>query len=206
MVLYNLASTYARMGRVQLAIATYGRYLHDGGSGVSAERVTAVQEIIARLRAELATLTLRVEPAAFELVLDGRPQAVEGGAVALDPGAHAIEVRAAGRVSARQDLTLAPGARETLTLNLEPESTPRATPPPVLVVVPVETPHPRAPPSETAAPGLATRWWFWTGLGAVVVGGVVAGLAAGGAFTTTQPPTAGTAYTVSALRSSGSDL
>jgi tetratricopeptide (TPR) repeat protein len=73
------------------------------------------------------------------------------------------------------------------------QPTPVAPPPPVVPIAPVPaapavtpaTPPPAAPavvvssppPSPAADHPIYTRWWFWTGVGVVVVGAVVAGIA-----------------------------
>jgi len=63
-----------------------------------------------------------------------------------------------------------------------------------------QTPHPRETGGERApAAASSSRWWLWTGLSVLVVGGVLGGLAAGGVFDTPGPAIGGTAYTVEAL-------
>jgi tetratricopeptide (TPR) repeat protein len=51
---------------------------------------------------------------------------------------------------------------------------PSAAPPPASVDF---TAPPPAPAEEKASGAIYTRWWFWAGIGAVVVGGVAIGLA-----------------------------
>jgi hypothetical protein len=86
-------------------------------------------------------------------------------------------------------------------------------PPPVVplspspVGTPTAAPLPSAPPPDATAPPVAvnaaapaptdsenhpiyTRWWFWTAIGVVVVGSVVAAVALSGG--TTKPPCVGT--------------
>ncbi len=62
-------------------------------------------------------------------------------------GSHAIEVTKPGYRPTRTTVVVAAGERRELDLALEAE------------------------------PGLLSRWWFWTSVGAVVVGGVVLGVA-----------------------------
>lgn len=60
---------------------------------------------------------------------------------AVEPGAHAIEVSRAGYSTARMRVSLAEG--DTREVRLDPQK----------------------------EPGLTSKWWFWTGLGVVAVGG-----------------------------------
>lgn len=62
------------------------------------------------------------------------------------------------------------------------------------------TPHPHEDGPARAQPVAASsRWWLWTGLSVLVVGGLLGGLAAGGVFERQGPVVGGTAYTVEAL-------
>lgn len=211
-VLYNLASAYTRLGRHQQAIATYERYLSEGGARLPADRVRSVRERIAELRRELPVVVLHIRPAPFTLTVDGRPQAVTGDELALDPGSHLLVATAPSHAAQQREVQLAPGGRVTWEAELAAEGapaapvvaeTPTVTPP--VVVTPARlavTPHPSQPdrPAPSAEPAITSRWWFWTGLGVVVAGGTLAALGASGVFDTTQPPVGGTAYDVSAIR------
>jgi tetratricopeptide (TPR) repeat protein len=52
--------------------------------------------------------------------------------------------------------------------------------------VPPETTAP--PEEEDSGPGIVGEWWFWTILGAVVAGGVIAAVVLGTQSSTTYPP------------------
>ena len=212
-VLFNLASAYSRLGRHQQAIATFERYLAEGGGRLPPDRVQSVRARIAELRRDLPVVLLRVRPAPFTLTVDGRSQTVTGEELALDPGSHLLVASAPSRASQQREVTLAPGGRVTWDVELAAEgataapvaSAPVASAPiaaaPVTAPAPVVTPHPAQPPEGPAAsPTLTSRWWFWTGIGAVVAGGTVLALGLSGAFDTTQAPVGGTAYDVSAIR------
>jgi hypothetical protein len=205
-VLYNLASAYSRLGRHQQAIATYERYLAEGGARLPPDRVQAVQARIAELRRDLPVVVLRVRPTPFTLTVDGRAQTVTGDELPLDPGSHLLVATAPSRAPQQREVQLAPGARVTWDVELPADAAAPATPvvatatPPV-VATPAVTPHPpqeRAPAATGAS--ITSRWWFWTGIGVVVAGGTLAALGAAGAFDTVQAPVGGTAYDVSAIR------
>ena len=201
-VLFNLAGAYSRMGRHQQSIATYERYLTEGGDRVAAERVQWVRARIAELRSSLPVVVLQLRPANVAITVDGRPQVVTGGEVTLDPGNHLLVASAPGHAPQQRDLHLAPGTRITWNAQLEPtavEATPATAP---LALRAAVTPHPASAPDAPVAssPGITSRWWFWTGLGVVVAGGTVLALGLSGTFDTTQAPVPGTAYDVSAVR------
>ncbi len=206
-VLFNLASAYSRLGRHQQAIATFERYLTEGGARLLPDRVQAVRDRIAELRRDLPVVLLRVRPAPFTLTVDGRLQAVTGEELALDPGSHLLVASAPAHASQQREVQLAPGGRVTWDVELVPEgaaTAPVLVPPVVSSTPPARielTPHPPpAPEGPAATPGITSRWWFWTGLGVVVAGGTVLALGLSGAFDTTQAPVGGTAYDVSAIR------
>ena len=204
-VLFNLASAYSRLGRHQQAIATFERYLVEGGERLPDDRVRSVRERIAELHRGLPVVVLRIRPTPFALTVDGRPQTVTGDELTLDPGDHLLVASAPSRAPEQREVQLAPGGRATWEVELQPSTTTTATPvaaltlvtPPSRVAV---TPHPMSPEGPVASPAITSRWWFWTGIGVVVAGGTLAALGASGAFDTTQAPVGGTAYDVSAIR------
>ncbi len=111
--------------------------------------------------------------------MDGRDlgQAPLPEPVRVDPGSHRFEARQ-GERSAERAVDLAPGDRPTLRLSVPP--------PPSLV----------EPPPPTPETPLRRKWWLWTLVGVVVIGGVTAGiLLSSGA----EPPIDGTLPTVNAL-------
>lgn len=112
-------------------------------------------------RALKATSRVRIvlSPADAQLSIDGTP-ALSGqeNTLTLDPGVHALSVRAAGRKPLDTDVRLEPGEDRTLTLALTPE------------VKVHEEAHEARP--------LYKNPWLWGGVGVVVIGAVT-GLAVG---------------------------
>lgn len=199
--LYNIALAHREMGHVQRAVEAFERYLTEGGARVPAERITAVRDTLRQLREQVATVTLTATPTPFAAVVDGRDAALTDGALSLDPGEHVLVVTAPGRRPWREEVRLAPGQRVTRSVTLEPDGTTAPAPAageaaPTTMPPTGTTPHPREGPR---APAITSRWWFWTGLAVIVVGGVVAGVAiatSGGS----EPPLPGTAFDVQTLR------
>lgn len=177
--LYNLALAHRALGHHHAAIEHFERYLAQSGGDLPAGRAEAVQNALAQLRAELATVHFAITPTPFTVNVDGHDLAPVEGILMLDPGAHTVLVGSRGHVAERRELRLAPSERYTF------QTTLRAEP----------TPHPRA--DDEARP-ITSRWWFWTAVGAVVVGGVAATLAV--ALSSTEAPVLGTRINVEAIR------
>ncbi len=102
-------------------------------------------EIAATLveKGNMAVLAVRADPEGSVVYVDDKPFGPAPLETRLTPGTHAIVVRHEGYRDDAVGVTLAAGERRSLDLRL-------STPPPV-----------------------TARWWFWTGIGAAVVGGTV---------------------------------
>lgn len=198
-VLYNLALAHRELGHTSASIAHFERYLNEGGTTLPAERVTAVREVLAALRVQLAAVALTVTPATFALSVDGRDATAAGGAVTLDPGVHVLVITAAGHEPWREELRLTSGERVTRAVTLTPVAappTPTVTAAPAVTAAPVTTPHPRR--TRRATP-ITARWWFWTGLAVLVVGAVVTGAVVASANATPEPLVSGTRFNVGTI-------
>lgn len=108
--------------------------------------------------------------AGLTVLLDGRPLAPEllGAAIPVDPGTRRLVVRR-GADERTQEVTVAPGASVTVTLEVPPIA---ETPPPAseiaLPPLPPPLPTPTAPPDEgpSPAPGpLTIAGWSLVGMG-----------------------------------------
>jgi hypothetical protein len=105
-----------------------------------------------------ATLALRTNPEGVAVTIDGKPFGASPIEAHLEPGSHRIQLRQKSYRPLDTEISLDPRTRRELTLSLEP------TPP------------------------LTSRWWFWTGVGVVLVGGVALTYA----LTTEKAPPSGT--------------
>jgi len=83
----------------------------------------------------------------IEVLLDGEVRGRAPLRLWLAPGNYEVLARSAGYESSRRRLLLTPGERRALDMSLEP------------------------------TPSLLSRWWFWTGVGVVVVGTVATTIA-----------------------------
>lgn len=130
----------------------------------------------------------------------------------VEPGPVRVELVREGRTIQTRNLDATAGATVTTAFEAEAPAPPSARPPlaepvaePVApprsaaVVTPVVTPHPAAPEPAASTP-ITSRWWFWTAVSVVVIGGTLGGLAAGGVLDGSPSPPEGLLYTVNALR------
>lgn len=94
-------------------------------------------------RATDGTLAITADPPAA-LSIDGKPFGTTPVEAKLASGSHTVTLSRSGYAARTTTVVLATGERKQLTLTLD---------------------------AETSTGGITSRWWFWTGIGAVVVGG-----------------------------------
>ncbi len=128
-VLLSIAESDVRLGNLEVALATFQRYL--------AERPDApdraeVEQKISELTATPATLVLTSEPAGAVIVLDGRNTGkVTPAEIEAPRGDHSIELSTAGYQKAMTAVTARIGARHELHVTLQPEPPAPAAPEPL---------------------------------------------------------------------------
>jgi len=93
-------------------------------------QATAEQELAA-LDPRIPTVAVNVEGASgagLTVTMDGQPLAAAllGIPTPMNPGRHLFEARAPGTLPARQEITIAEGAKQTVVLRLEPSGEPMA--------------------------------------------------------------------------------
>ncbi len=129
-VLLSIAESDVRLGNLEVALATFQRYL--------AERPDApdraeVEQKISELTATPATLVLTSEPAGAVIVLDGRNTGkVTPAEIEALRGDHSIELSTAGYQKAMTAVTARIGARHELHVTLQPEPPAPAAPEPLV--------------------------------------------------------------------------
>ncbi len=192
-VLYNLALAYRGAGRHVLAVETFERYLREQPT-VAADRREAITREVQRLRARIGVISCRVRPSSATLVIDGQERACAN-AMFIDPGDHAVEVRAEGFRTAQHRVRITPGVELDFRVELVPVEA--HAPPHPRAVADARIGADRGERADGDASPLYTRWWFWTIVGVAVAGGVTAGV-----LLATQPaetPDMGQSVTVEAL-------
>jgi tetratricopeptide (TPR) repeat protein len=128
---------------------------------LTAQQRLETQVLLERAHRHLARYTFFTVPSNAELTLEGIPPPLDAQhSLLLGEGTYQLEVKADGYVPLRRDLQVTGGIDERLSLELT--SLASELPPPVLP--PVEPQHSEAQP-------LRRKWWLWTGLAAVLVGG-----------------------------------
>lgn len=119
-------------------------------------------------------------------------------------GTSRLEVTAEGYRDAEMMLTVRPGelTRQMIDLEAAPAEAEASHPAPPSgpVAATTEVAAPAEPSTEPEDGGsVLEAWWFWTIVGAVVVGGVTAGVVIGTQSGGTEPPLQGTLGTSTAL-------
>ena len=168
---FNIARCEESLGDRAGAIRDFAHFL-DGAPDASEDARNEARERVGALMPLLGAIAIEAETNQLVQVDDQRVGVTPIKApIWVEPGAHRVTVsRSAGTP---WTTTLIAHAGERLTV-AAPAPTPPATPP---EAVPLANTGPELVRSEPAAPAvpLWRRWWLWTAIGAVVVGGTVAG-------------------------------
>lgn len=118
LVYFNVGRSLEALHLYDDALAAYRRYLAEGGRAEDdAEAVASRIEVLDGL---LGTLVVSVEPVEAELWVDDRRLGPAPGTYRIEPGRHAVELRARGHLSAARDVEVASGERARLDVVLEP--------------------------------------------------------------------------------------
>ena len=92
-------------------------------------------------------LTVRSTVTGAKIFVDGTAVGVSPAEAPLDAGSHAVRVHRDGYDDAQTTVVIAAGERKDITVD------------------------------PTSSPGITSKWWFWTGVGVIVVGAVVTTIA-----------------------------
>lgn len=120
----NLGRAEVRLGKPEevLSGATHLQLFLREETGPEPADVQAVQALLKEAKAKLATITMKVDVADAEVLVDGR--AIDKkqlpGPIFLLPGAHTFEAKKTGFVGANQSLELSAGAEIGVPLKLVP--------------------------------------------------------------------------------------
>lgn len=179
-VRYNLAAVLEDTGRLAEARELYLVVADDRRAPADVRRTST--EHASRLEQRLARLTVEITGDTTDVVIRLDQRTLDGpGPHLVDPGARVLAAERSGTIVFRRELALSEGREHTVTVLTEV--------PPVRSE-PDETPLEQPPASGDAA----GEWWLWTIVGvavvALVVGGVLIGIAIdeGRYFTGNVPP------------------
>ncbi|MBX7194185.1 MAG: hypothetical protein K1X94_19175 [Sandaracinaceae bacterium] len=129
-VLYNEAQVLVHLSRfveARDALRAFVGAAHDSRSEADRERLERARSLLNEVQQQIASLVLRVEPADATVEVDGETSALHGPVrtLELDPGRHAITVRATGRDPRSFGVALLSGTRTTETVTLAESSATR---------------------------------------------------------------------------------
>jgi len=158
-MLYNMGRSYDGAGDLRGALVAYRRFL---AAVTSSSDRPFVEKRVTELSALIARLSITASVAGATVTLDGNkvgatplpPQPLE-----LNPGDHAVEVAAEGYATFREQIRLQRSQKASIEAKLVS----------LVRVIRVE---------EKKVP-VYKRWYLWTGVGVVVVAGVVTGAVLG---------------------------
>jgi len=151
MTRYSLGVAQMSTGMLVEALESFRAFLQEPSSGASEPYRAPATEAVARLEQRVGRVTIEVEPAStagLAVTLDDEavPVAALGRPRLVNPGSHALAATAPGYEPAAQQVSLAEGGSEQVTLTLiplAPPPAPPAPPPQPWQPSPAPTPPPR---------------------------------------------------------------
>lgn len=157
MVEFELRHYSVSVGFLEQALASTVKPLAD-------KLRSDTEALLERARSYIGEVRLTLEPASATLTVDGVSVAGAGSRdLVLDVGDHLVELRAAGYLSQTHRVQVEGGMLQTLRVKLVA---------PGAQIADAPTQSDRAPDAPRAVP-LRKRWWLWTTIGVVLVGGAV---------------------------------
>ena len=198
-ITYNLASALHELGKLIDASEMLRRVLADERTEPALQQTATqlhatIAPRIARIQVELQGQERDDSVVLDDQVLHAAQLNVE---IPADPGSHELRLERAGKTIDLRTFTLEPGGRQEIQLVA-----------PALAATPLDIDtdlaeshraHARdeAPRTDSPKPSLLTRWWFWTGVVAVIGVGTFVGVAAASGGGQTQTAYQGSLGSVS---------
>jgi hypothetical protein len=157
-ILYDLGTAHERLGDYPQALAYLEQFAHVASPELRA-RVPMLPQILEGIRARLAHILVRCNVPGAHVIVRGTWRGTTPAVSELwvMPGPARVEVVAEGHFPLVEDLSLAAGSSTQIDASL-----------------PVD---PSAREERASGGTITTKWWFWTGLSVIVVGGVGLGFA-----------------------------
>ncbi len=188
-LLYNIAMCQKALYRYVEAIATFKRFLEEGGGMIKPDMRRDAEAAIAQLKPLVGRLRIADAPVGIKVLIDDREveRTQFDEPLLLDPGVHTVRVIKEGYVPLRTTVQVASNAEVTISAELEPTVTESQTAVPPATVArpapPTDAPREAEPESlpSTASRrvGLKTAGWLAAAVGAgTLIGGVVTGVMA----------------------------
>jgi tetratricopeptide (TPR) repeat protein len=145
--------------------------LVDTRNPLTVEQRSEAATTLSRALRYIGELLLETQPSEALVVIDGR--AVSERRFKLDAGDHTVVASQPGFQSRDLTVTIVGGQQLHAQLVLPALA---VSPSQVAAAAPLASATPQASSENDSQPGIAERWWFWTAIGAVVVGGTVSAL------------------------------
>lgn len=147
--------------RLEAALASPVKRLEGDLRAQTEELLARARQFVARLRVR----TMPAEPRDLRMWIDGEPVVFTADhTITVGVGEHVLQVKAEGFREEQRNVSLKGAYNRELLLELRPESQPR-------------TASATARPTERESGRPVYRNpWLWSGIGALIVGGVVAGV------------------------------
>ena len=178
-LLYNMGRAEERLGLYTDALRNLEQFSRSASPELKA-RVPKLGELLAEVRSHVALVTLHSNVTGARVVLRGKYVATTPvkWALATTGGKATVEVSADGYMPYQKELVLEEGKTTPLEVNLLPKGSPSA-----LVFKGADTSsasakaapasHMRAEvPKDGESHPITSKWWFWTGIGVGVMGGI----------------------------------
>jgi len=172
---FNLASALVQAERLGEAVTLLEDLLDndDADQAVVQEARQLRDSLEPRISRLTITLTGSMENVMVFLDDVGLPLERVGVLFVVEPGPHSVVVRREEEVVASLDFTVAQGERTEITLDVPEQA------PPIEEDLPEDEIGDDDEPTRRGGRWLVRQWWFWTVIGAVVVGGAATGIALG---------------------------
>jgi hypothetical protein len=171
--LLGMGLCLTELGQNREALDMLDRYLDRGQNPQSRRQAEeAIDGVLRPLG--VGTIRLTVSPSNASVTVDGQEiPTYRLDRIRVNRGEHSVVARASGYSAARQQVQVRAGQTASISLSLSRGSTSAPS-------EPVDYLLPDPEPTEPQRVGVARQWWFWTIVGAVVVGsGLAVGLTLG---------------------------
>ena len=182
-VLRGIGIAALRLSRYTEAKHELAAALSDPRQPLTEAQRDEVSKLMDWMQSSLGTLRLRITPREARVSVDD--DWTTSTELTLPPGAHRVQVSLDGHRTLQRTVEIAAAREETLEIALKANEVapvrvaelalPVAPRSPKVRLVPVSDPQTPAAPRDE--PALTERWWFWTIVGAVAVGGAAAAIA-----------------------------
>lgn len=172
-LLYNMGSAEQRLGQNTEALRHLEQFSRTAPPDLKM-KVPHLDSLLEEVRSHVALLTVRTNVPNARVSLRGKYLGASPmkSAVATSGGRAEIAIEADGYVTYQREVTLEEGRSTVVDVSLLEKGASSYTD--MKYSDPKYSDTRGAPAhAETSSNAITTKWWFWTGVGVVVVGGVV---------------------------------